>query len=100
MVGLLGRLDAAGGRVPEEELDHARQALDSMDDVLGLIALADRDAVPDEDLAAWVEQKLEERQQARKDRDFERADAIRDELTEAGIVVEDTADGVRWKAAP
>jgi cysteinyl-tRNA synthetase len=92
-------LDAAGGPVPADDLERAREALASMDDVLGLIELADRDAEPDEDLAAWVEGKLEERQQARVERDFTRADAIRDELAEAGVVVEDTPEGARWKLA-
>jgi cysteinyl-tRNA synthetase len=38
-----------------------------------------------------------ERQQARKSRDFARADAIRVQLADAGIIVEDTKAGVRWK---
>jgi cysteinyl-tRNA synthetase len=40
---------------------------------------------------------IEERNAAKKARDFARADAIRAQLTEAGIVVEDTKDGVRWR---
>jgi cysteinyl-tRNA synthetase len=92
-------LDAAGGAAAPEEVEAARDALASMDEVLGLIELADRDATPDEELADWVEGKLQERQQARTDRDFARADAIRDELAEAGVVVEDTAQGARWKLA-
>ncbi|HSH44654.1 MAG TPA: cysteine--tRNA ligase [Longimicrobiales bacterium] len=80
-------------------LARARDALASMDDVLGLIALADSEPGPDEELAEWVNGKLEERQQARADRDFARADAIRDELAAAGVVVEDTPQGARWKLA-
>ena len=80
-------------------MERARSALASMDDVLGLLELADRDGGPDDELADWVEGKLQERQEARKDRDFARADAIRDELTEAGVVVEDTPQGARWKLA-
>ena len=79
------------------ELNAAREALASMDTVFGLIELADRDSGPDEELAGWVEGLLQERQQARKDRDFARADAIRDELIEAGVVIEDTPAGPRWK---
>ncbi len=90
-------LDEAGDGISQAHFTAARDALASMDDVLGLIELADRDAGLDQELAAWVEQKLEERQRARTDRDFDRADAIRDELGEAGIVVEDTPAGVRWK---
>jgi cysteinyl-tRNA synthetase len=44
-----------------------------------------------------VEAKIAERQQAKRARNFAKADAIRAELAEAGIIVEDTKDGVRWK---
>src|SRR6185312_10033446 len=44
-----------------------------------------------------VEQKIEQRQQARRARDFARADTIRRDLEQAGIILEDTKDGVRWK---
>jgi cysteinyl-tRNA synthetase len=93
-----GALDRAG-QIRPEELEQAVAALRSMDDVLGILELARRDAGPDADLAAWVEQKLADRQQARKDRDFARADAIRDELIARGVVVEDTPQGARWKLA-
>ena len=43
--------------------------------------------------------KVQEREKARKDKDFAKADAIRDELKEKGIVLEDTPQGVRWKKA-
>jgi cysteinyl-tRNA synthetase len=44
-----------------------------------------------------VNQLIAERNAAKKARDFGRADAIRKQLTEAGIIVEDTKDGIRWK---
>ena len=44
-----------------------------------------------------IEKKIQERQEARKNRDFAKADAIRDELLEKGIILEDTREGVRWK---
>ena len=47
-------------------------------------------------LAALVEALIESRARARKDRDFATADQIRDQLTAAGISVEDSADGARW----
>lgn len=65
--------------------------------VLGLIA--ERENGASEDEAAWVEEKIKERQDARKARDFARADAIRDELKARGIVLEDTREGVKWKKA-
>ncbi|MEE4381748.1 MAG: DALR domain-containing protein, partial [Pseudomonadales bacterium] len=46
-----------------------------------------------------IEAKLAERAAARKARDFARADALRDALLEAGIELEDTAEGTRWRRA-
>jgi cysteinyl-tRNA synthetase len=46
---------------------------------------------------AEVNRLIEERTAAKKARDFARSDAIRKQLDEAGIIVEDTKDGVRWK---
>jgi cysteinyl-tRNA synthetase len=53
----------------------------------------------EENLDAWVEQLIEERQTARKEKQFQRADEIRDILLEKGIVLEDTREGVKWKKA-
>ena len=63
-------------------------------DVLGLIVDKKEDIL-DED----IEKQIEERQAARKAKDFARADAIRDELLEKGIVLKDTREGVQWKRA-
>ena len=49
----------------------------------------------DEDIEALIA----ERQQARKDKNFARADEIRDELLAKGIVLKDTREGVRWSRA-
>ena len=46
---------------------------------------------------AQIEQKLHDREQARQQRKFARADAIRKELAEAGILIEDAKDGTRWR---
>jgi len=47
--------------------------------------------------AAKVEELIARRSQARKDKDFSQADAIRDELTAMGVVLEDTPQGTRWR---
>jgi cysteinyl-tRNA synthetase len=44
-----------------------------------------------------IERKVKEREEARRQKNFARADAIRTELAEAGILLEDTKDGVRWR---
>ena len=60
-------------------------------DVMGLI-LEDKEEVLDEE----VERLIEERQQARKNKDFARADEIRDQLAGMGIQLKDTREGVKW----
>jgi len=70
----------------------------------GLVGLVDDfdahlDVVRSEEpgLAQEVERLIAEREAARKGRDFSRADAIRDELREKGIALEDSKEGVRWR---
>ena len=48
-------------------------------------------------LDAEIQSLINERQEARRRRDFARGDEIRDELAAQGIILEDTKDGVRWK---
>ncbi len=50
-------------------------------------------------LDADIEALIQERQAARKERNFARADEIRDELLAKGIILEDTREGVKWKRA-
>jgi len=61
----------------------------------GKLAEADLPATTISD--AEVEHLMAERAAAKKARDFSRADAIRAQLSKAGIVVEDTKEGIRWK---
>jgi cysteinyl-tRNA synthetase len=60
--------------------------------VLGLV-----DTNAETVLEGQIEKLIEERQSARKQRNFQRADEIRDQLLHAGILLEDTPQGVRWK---
>jgi cysteinyl-tRNA synthetase len=62
------------------------------ENVLGLV-----DTRSEEVLEEEIERLIEDRQNARKQRNFQRADEIRDQLLLAGIVLEDTPQGVRWK---
>lgn len=78
------------------------QAVVAMTAVLGINPLDPQWAgapadVPERDLLdALVTARLAQRDQARTDRDFAAADAIRDELSTLGIVIEDTPSGARW----
>ena len=63
-------------------------------DVLGLIIDKKEEILDDE-----IEALIAERQAARKEKNFARADEIRDELAAKGIVLLDTREGVKWKKA-
>ncbi len=81
----------------ESSKEYLRGLLDrivKLGDVLGLI-LDKKEELLDAD----IEKLIEERQVARKAKDFARADAIRDELLEKGIILKDTREGVQWKKA-
>ena len=51
----------------------------------------------DGDMERYILEKIEERKAAKKEKDFARADEIRAELLEKGILLEDTREGVKWK---
>ena len=73
-------------------IDAAKALFDQLTGVLGLLQRKQEEAMPEEALRL-----LDERQQARKAKDFARADAIRDQLKEMGYAVEDTAQGPKLK---
>ena len=79
-----------------------RAVIGSFDEVLGLDLLKEEAAAEsgvDAELEAYVLAKIEERKAAKKEKNFALADAIRNELLEKGIVLEDTREGVKWKRA-
>jgi cysteinyl-tRNA synthetase len=80
MKAILDWAKAEGGE-KEKEISPALQ------EIAGTAQLADEQ----------VNQKLAEMEAARKSRNFKASDALRAELTGAGIIVENTKDGVRWR---
>ncbi len=72
-------------------VEAAIKVFDELADVLGLVYNRKK-----EDLDSEIEALIEQRTQARKDRNWAEADRIRDELKAKGIVLEDTAQGVKW----
>ena len=85
------------GRLGEPDAAAARDAFAYFDSVLGVVALRrQEDARPPVD-PGEVEQLVEQRQAARRRRDFAESDRIRDDLAARGIVLEDGPGGTRWK---
>lgn len=81
----------------ESSAEYLQSLLDllvKLTDVLGIIVEKD-----EEILAEDIEALIEQRQEARKSKNFARADEIRDELLAKGIILEDTREGVKWKKA-
>jgi cysteinyl-tRNA synthetase len=93
LVGDANALLAARG-VTSEGAGALRAALEAMDAVLGVLLPAGGDRLSAEEQALF-----EERQEARKKRDFSRADRARADLEKRGIVLEDTPRGTRWRRA-
>jgi cysteinyl-tRNA synthetase len=70
------------------------QNIQTLCDVLGILTEKE-----EEILDSDIEALIEERQAARKEKNFQRADEIRDQLLAMGIVLKDTREGVKWSRA-
>ena len=70
------------------------EELFKLSDVLGL-KIEKKEEILDKE----IEDLIQERQAARKAKDFKRADEIRDELLKKGIILKDTREGVKWQRA-
>ena len=78
-------------RASKENLDEVHSLIMDFDRVLGILEHEKGD------LDKRLLQLIEEREDARKNKDWPRADKIRDELFQGGIIVEDTPNGPRWR---
>ena len=75
-------------------MNAVKEKIISLSDILGLIVEKE-----EEILDSDIEKLIEERQAARKEKNFARADEIRNLLLEKGIVLKDTREGVKWERA-
>jgi cysteinyl-tRNA synthetase len=80
-----------GEEPSKKTVQHAYDTLMKLANVLGI--LTKKDEILDEE----IQKLIEDRNEARRNKDFAKADQIRDDLLEQGIVLEDTRDGVKWK---
>lgn len=76
----------------KELITYALDTIRKLGKPLGILQKTTKKSIEDE-----VEELIEKRQEARKNKDFKLADEIRDDLSARGIVLEDTKAGVRWK---
>lgn len=74
--------------------EQAKNVIVTLMDVLGVVVEPKEEILDQE-----IEELIEERQAARKEKNFQRADEIRDILLEKGIVLKDTREGVKWTRA-
>jgi cysteinyl-tRNA synthetase len=82
------------GELRQDDKAPLLEALQQFDEIFAVLTADDGEKKnSDED----VERLIAERTAAKKARDFARSDAIRKQLADAGIVIEDAKDGVRWK---
>ena len=82
----------AGEGLLSKDREAVLDAIVKFDSVLGIFGPVDTGS-----LDAQIEALVQEREEARRQRNFAKSDEIRDVLAEKGIVLEDTKDGVRWK---
>lgn len=99
----LHQLAKALNKASNEELPAAKAALLAGGAVLGILAESPDTWLSKDDAdglsSEAIDQLLLERAEAKSSRDFARADAIRDELNQAGIIIEDNAAGATWRRA-
>lgn len=101
LFGFLSRCNSILDTTPvlkESERSGGLAVLESLDDVLGFLEVGRRSRVVDSELREWVEERIGARANARAERDWSAADAIRNELAGRGITLEDGPAGTRWKS--
>ncbi len=82
------------GRISGEGAGRILDAVRSVNSVLGILR---EDAFIKTEVSSEIVELIEERESARKAKDFRRADEIRAKLSDMGIVIEDSASGVKWR---
>lgn len=80
------------GKVYSKDAEELISFIRALDGVLAVLPDEEVELLPPDAM-----KKIEEREKARRDKDYKLADKIRNELLQQGVILEDTKDGVRWK---
>ncbi len=83
----------AGNSLSKEDGKALREAFEDVDKVLGILKKKEKPLPKD------LQKLIDEREKARKAKDWKKSDELRDTLKEKGIILEDSPQGVRWKRA-
>ena len=100
VAGAIGALNEGVGQYAQNmddvNADSELNALDAMNEVLGVLELQREARASSGEDATLIEAKIADRNAARKAKDFKRSDQIRDELLAMGIEIKDSAQGTTW----
>jgi len=91
MVRLANAKFVVNGKYTKKDLEVAKSKIEELSNVLRILKKNDTSLEKD------IEDLIEQRQNARANKDWKKADEIRDILKEKGIILEDTPNGVKWK---
>ncbi|MEM3877578.1 MAG: cysteine--tRNA ligase, partial [Candidatus Woesearchaeota archaeon] len=89
---LVRELNKRIGSISKNEAEEAIQLFKRIDSVLGVMTWNWEETLPEE-----IQKLIVEREDARRKRDYKKADEIRAEIEKRGIILIDTKDGVKWK---
>jgi cysteinyl-tRNA synthetase len=78
-------------RISSKNVEDIKKLMMKFDEVLGILEFKE------EKIPAEIKKLIDEREKARKDKNYDKADKLRDEIKKKGYFVEDTKQGVRWK---
>ncbi len=81
------------GNLKKDNATEMVEFIDDIDSILGVMKSDESDELGDKEIDLLIQERID----ARKNKNYQRSDEIRDILKEKGIILEDTASGTRWK---
>jgi len=91
------KINSSVGKVNEKDAKIALEMLEKLGRLLGIFYAPAVKKLPRGVEKAWLEERISEREKARKDKDYAKSDAIRKQVAQKGVLLEDTAKGTKWR---